>query len=516
MENETQPGGIISPSQPPAGQPPVPPTEPQPATPLTPAAPLTTETPAPGAAPVPAQPLPAFMNPPGTPGATSAPIQSASMQSKGMKNRLKLPLIIVAALLILGGGSAAAYFGVVVPNKPENKILSAFANLASQKNVTMDGSVNYSGSSSVNVDYKLALNSEKTQVGLSGSVGFKGAKIPYELRFLDKDLYFKVSGISSLASLAPSDSYGLDYGSLIKKIDDQWFVVDSSFVDNLGLKSSCIDDFSFALNNADVALLKKAYKEHPLFLVKSSSSESVDGVATTKYIVDPTSDTEAAAFASGLKELSLYKKAQSCAGNSVDDAVKDTAKSTSKDDAKGTFAIYVTKNKQLKKIEITSTESDNNFKMGATFSYAAVNIAKPDGAKPAQELYASVLGGLGFGGISDLSGATTSTNAADTERQNDITRIAVSLEEYGADNNGVYPSFADMNNSSFISSKMPSLDKEALKDPSGTSYALSATPQKGLYSYVVTPSGCDNSSQSKKCLSYVLTATLSDGTTYTQ
>ncbi|MDB5182747.1 MAG: hypothetical protein JWO47_531 [Candidatus Saccharibacteria bacterium] len=533
MENPPQPGGIISPTQPPAGQPaPTPNTQPAPApnvppapaqpqmqpapqaafqqAPMNPAAPSTQQPMAPAQA-APAQPMPAFMNAP-----SAAPVSASQMQGqkKSIKKKMVLPLVIIGALLIIGGGSAAAYFGYVVPNKPENKLLSAISNLATHKSVTIDGTVDYSpksGGTGVAVDYKLALNSETSQVGLSGTVGVGGAKVPYEIRYIDKDLYFKASDLNGLTSLIPSSGADLDFSSIIKQVDGQWFVVDRSFTDSLGLKTSCVTDSSFALNDADVTLIKKAYKQHPLFTVKSSSSQTVDGEATTKYLVDPASDSEASAFASNLKGLSLYKKAMECSGSSSNSSDSSSPSTSAKNTTTGTVSIYVTKDNQLKKIEINGSDDSSSMKIAATFSYAEVKLDKPAGAKSVQDLYTSVLGGLGFGptAFTDIQ-----SSAKDVERKADINALHGQLEAYWAQK-GYYPSLKDMNSAAFISANFKGLDQEALTDPDGSGTTFTVAPQKNAYTYTVQPSGCDNATKTQ-CVSYVLSAMNTDGTLYSK
>ena len=95
--------------------------------------------------------------------------------------------------------------------------------------------------------------------------------------------------------------------------------------------------------------------------------------------------------------------------------------------------------------------------------------------------------------------------ARNTERTTDIKAIQGQVEAYYAQN-GKYPTLANLNDSAFRSSNMKGLDPEALKDPKGTAQTLVATAGANNYSYVVSPTGCDNGSGGD-CSGYTLTAT---------
>jgi len=62
---------------------------------------------------------------------------------------------------------------------------------------------------------------------------------------------------------------------------------------------------------------------------------------------------------------------------------------------------------------------------------------------------------------------------------------------------------------------MSEFDASTLQDPSGTAATLVSTPQKNAYSYLATPSGCDNSNNNY-CTGYTLTATLEAGGVFTK
>ena len=113
--------------------------------------------------------------------------------------------------------------------------------------------------------------------------------------------------------------------------------------------------------------------------------------------------------------------------------------------------------------------------------------------------------------------------ARNTERETDIKALQGQIEAYYAQN-GRYPTLANMNTAAWRTANMKGLDCEAVKDPKGTGvgtcttdaapYQLAAAAAANVYSYDVTPAGCDNSATD--CTGYTLTATDEGGGTFTK
>jgi prepilin-type N-terminal cleavage/methylation domain-containing protein len=104
--------------------------------------------------------------------------------------------------------------------------------------------------------------------------------------------------------------------------------------------------------------------------------------------------------------------------------------------------------------------------------------------------------------------------ARNSNRQTDVNSVQTQLEAYFAQN-GHYPSLTDMNDSSWRSTNMKSLDTEALQDPQGSAATLVTSPVAKSYAYAVTnSSGTSCESDDTTCAQYTLTATLEGGTTY--
>jgi prepilin-type N-terminal cleavage/methylation domain-containing protein len=99
--------------------------------------------------------------------------------------------------------------------------------------------------------------------------------------------------------------------------------------------------------------------------------------------------------------------------------------------------------------------------------------------------------------------------ARNSKRQTDVKSLQTQIEAYFSEN-GHYPSLADMNSSTWLSTNMKSLDKGALTDPSNpNSSTLVAAPAAKSYAYAVKQSDgtTDCESDDTQCAQYTLTAT---------
>ncbi|HVX57082.1 MAG TPA: type II secretion system protein [Candidatus Saccharimonadales bacterium] len=96
-----------------------------------------------------------------------------------------------------------------------------------------------------------------------------------------------------------------------------------------------------------------------------------------------------------------------------------------------------------------------------------------------------------------------------SKRSEDIANIQQQLEFF-FQNNGYYPSLADMNNPAWLTKNLKHLDKSWLTDPSNPSKSekLVSKPTAKWYAYKVTDSsGKSCESNDTNCDLYVLTAT---------
>lgn len=102
-------------------------------------------------------------------------------------------------------------------------------------------------------------------------------------------------------------------------------------------------------------------------------------------------------------------------------------------------------------------------------------------------------------------------NARNRAREADINALHSQIEYYYGQNNK-YPTLAQLNDAAWRAANLKGLDAEALLDPQGTASTLVASPVAGSYSYVVTPTDCNNAGTD--CTGYTLTATYEGGGTF--
>lgn len=321
--------------------------------------------------------------------------------------RFGLFAAIAIGLFVLIGASAAAYYGVVVPNKPENTLKKAVSNTITQKKIKFDGKLSYESTDNkaaikaVNATFNGAADTEANTFGSAIEIIASGAKLPIELRRVDKSLYFKIGDLSSVKGLvqtaAPELASTIDV--INKKVANQWVEVDETLLKQTDAQThaDCTLNTSFALTQADVELLQKRYQEVPFAAVKSTSADTVNGHSATKYEVE-INDNKGAEFAKGLQDLSVVKKLKAC-DSSKSKSSPDTTSLADNDITP--LTIWVSKDsKQIVKLAGKSTAQDeqkSKFKASfeVTMQYGQATIIKPEGAKPALDLLSSLAPLLG-------------------------------------------------------------------------------------------------------------------------
>lgn len=174
---------------------------------------------------------------------------SFSQASLSNKKRKLFTGIVVLAVLLLGTG-AGAFFGIYVPNKPDNIWKKALNNTAagydklveyseSQKN-NKGGTIK--GNFKLDADQAVIDGSLETKYFDKNSVskvdiGTSGTRINFDLLTntpegsKNPDLYAKVSGLKGVDKLLGSEGAGL--GQALASYDNQWFVADHTLFDQL-------------------------------------------------------------------------------------------------------------------------------------------------------------------------------------------------------------------------------------------------------------------------------------------
>ena len=373
---------------------------------------------APESAPTPVTASP-FDAPPA--GSQPMPAESGAMSSgsSSPKKRLSFKLsktvaLITAAVVVLAGGGAAAYFGVVVPNKPENVLRKAVINTLEADQATYKGTLEATDDQGVNgkVEFTVAQNLPKKASDAKLSVTVSGVALTIEVRLLDGNIYINPGDLAklsnSLSTLSPQASYVL---APLTKYSDKWIVIDSSVLKTAGL--DCVIDSIYssqASMKADVAALETQFKAHPFTKIDKSSSDTLNGNKATKMEIK-LDDNEAAAFiknaasaTSASKSLKTCTEKSSAGAVSVDSQLKDI-----KGDGKThNFTVWVQDNHIAKVAYAAQSKSEPTASF--TIDYAAVNIEKPADAVSIVDVFTDLANQLGVSPqdlISSFSGGST-------------------------------------------------------------------------------------------------------------
>jgi hypothetical protein len=482
-------------------------------------------------------PSPAMPTPPPTgiivdgsfmPESTNAPafqpqMSDPSMASTGVagsKTRLpKAILIAVTAVTVLGFSSAAAYFGVVVPNQPANQLKKALLNTVQEKQASFKGTITADAAEdglAGKVDMDGKYNSDKKAAALTTAITVSGVKLNVETRYVDNSIYLKTSDLNTIATLAAG--FSPETGDLIKSvsgtISNKWIEIDSTLLNQAG--ASCVLDSKWTFTDKDIDLLTNQYQKHQFVTIKGTSSEAVNGLAATKFNL-AIDNKQASQYADGLNDLSMLKSLQKCA------AGKDLSNQTADSVSSGTTDLTIWVDKATKHVaqigydtpsqQAAKDGTKSSFRM--SFDYKPVSIDKPANATPVMDVFAKLQTQLGSSGL-DLTSLFTGVNgkAEDNTRQANIGALQTQLEVF-YQNNGYYPSLADMNNATWLKANMKELDPAILQDPVGSSSPLAGAPAPNVYAYQpADAAGKSCEADHTTCAAYKLTATLTDGTAY--
>lgn len=334
--------------------------------------------------------------PTGNPPAPDSPTVPAPPAPKSSGKKLfgklsVLPTVVIAAA-VLAGGTAAGYYGIILPNKPENVLKTAITNTLEQKKAKFDGKFVYESTDpeaevkAVNLTFSGQSDIEKNAYQSNFEVAASGAKLPLEIRRLDKNFYFKIGDLSSIKSVVELAAPG--YGSIVdtvgEKIANQWFEFDETLLKQAG--ADCALNISLAPTQEDIELIQKRYSEVPFTTIKSTSDDTVNGRSAIKYDME-LDDNKGAEFVKSLDELSFVKKIKECQGESTPLDTSELA-----DDDITPITLWVDKgSKTIAKFAMYSTKQDEEkAKAKGSFEistvYGEAEISKPEGARPAVEL----------------------------------------------------------------------------------------------------------------------------------
>lgn len=355
----------------------------------------------------PPEPTPAAETPLTQPTVSQAPVSAGIVPAQSVvtgsslakpRKRFSLALVAVLVLALVGGGGAAAYYGVIVPNKPENVLRTAVANTLQQKKTKFDAKLTYESTEksamvkAVNVTMNGQADMDAKAFQANVEVTASGATVPLEVRSLDKTVYLKFGSLKSLSGLVRTGSpeYAVYIDSIGKKVENQWMSIDETLMKQTG--SQCALDASYGLTPEDIELIMDQYSKTPFATVRSQTAETLNGRNTLKYVVD-LDGKKAAEYGKSLSELSFVKKLKEC---------ENTADTTKVEDSEdGTVTIWVDKaTKTVAKLATTSSpaqEAKEKAKASfeITMQYGQAEVSKPEGARPIMEVFGDLEGVLG-------------------------------------------------------------------------------------------------------------------------
>lgn len=310
------------------------------------------------------------------------------------KKGLLIGLLIGLLVIVLGGSAAAAYFGVVVPNKPENVLKTALANSFAADNITSE---HFTGSVSV-TEKK---NNQTVSGDFSGSANTDGAfeikanvdaivtKVTMDMRSVDgKSMYVKVGGLEGLPELmnASGDDMAMLYAPIVAGLNEQWIEINESILSQMGVSST-----SFKMTDADRQKMAQAYADHQFMVFKEQlKSEKIASTDSYHYkvVIDKTQLND---FIKALKDAKLdsLKLTQ----NDVDRmraALKEV------DFNKYPVDLWVSKaDKMINQIKFiySDNEAAMSFRLTVTDYNKPVTVEKPAGAKSLLQIISQLFGG---------------------------------------------------------------------------------------------------------------------------
>ncbi len=333
--------------------------------------------------------------------ARSAATIEPALNGPGKNKGLSLKRVVAIAALLLIGSLAATYYGIVVPNRPENVLKRAYVNTAKQRQSNFSSVINIESinPSAERVAVKVSTVGQ-TDVDARAfrfelAISVNHFTVTSEMRGIGQNLYLKTGNLDGIKSLV--QLFSSEYVSVIdfvnNKLADQWFEVDEALLSQAG--SRClVDIFPFAMTEKDLELLESRYDEAPFVTIKSVSSDTVNGRSATKFELE-IDDNKGAEFSEGLDELSVFRSIKKCIDTShvIDHDVLADGDITP-------LTIWVDKKSTtISKLTGRTTKQDEETNsIRGTFEinvqYDKVNISKPEGARPITELIGELYGAI--------------------------------------------------------------------------------------------------------------------------
>ncbi len=354
--------------------------------------------PVPETAPI-AQPQPMATMQPESPQPFMPMSQSQMVSSNAKKPRsgkLKALLIVLAGVTLLGGGSAAAYFGVVVPNKPENRIAAGVQKMLESDEWTATSTAEVSGTDSIG-SVKAESVSQYDRAGKAmatkSTVTVLGIKVPFEVRYVDKSIFMKVDDLTAVKNLlkASAPELGQIVESNEQKVVKQWVEIDSTVYKPLDF-----DCLMFTKpTGEETASMIDTFSGKGIATIKTSGSETVGGKEMRKYVLD-VDEKKLDSVGADLENLTYVKKLAACvktSGGAADTSQIGDQEKKITDELQGAtldMTLWLDGSNNISQFEMITTDKASKLELKTEMNYNPVNIDKPVGARSIVELIADL------------------------------------------------------------------------------------------------------------------------------
>lgn len=342
---------------------------------------------------------------PSTPPLSTEP-QPEKPKKQGGKKKWKVLGVSAFVLIALIIGF---YYLIYLPNTPQNILKKSVENALKMDKISGSGTLGFkqnNSDSGFSLAYALQTDTTKNAASVKAEAAVGEIKIPFEARTVENSAYLKLDDLSGVATLATGflgPESGAAIGKLGKQISGQWIEFDQSVTQGSGA-DTCTAGLTSQLSDEDIKQIIDLYNQNMFIDIKSTASDTIDGRSVTKAELGINQE-KAKAFGASTQQLDIVKKLTSCS-STASGVGSDQASSLESSDAK--LTVWVDKSKkEIVKIGLEGSDSDNTTTLDFTFNSDPVDIQKPEGAIPATQLLGQVLPLLGLGSATGETAAPT-------------------------------------------------------------------------------------------------------------
>jgi hypothetical protein len=293
------------------------------------------------------------------------------------KSKKKLILIVAGAVLVALVASGAV-FGLWY-NNPQNVVGDSFMKLATATSSEGTATLVMPSDGSTNTFALSYAQNEANEMSGTMTLASTGSGPVYGMKAafaVDKEqtAYVKVENLrKTVETFAKSNPEGAMYitmfDGIIDSVDNKWISISQTDLQKLeGTESedkelSCVEDkiAAFQGDKAQQNEVRDLYSKHPFIDVTQVGTETVEGVYSNHYQLQP-NEAKAKEFFAGTKNLTVFKNIDGCVEQDLAKAVDDSLKQESPTaDSKATdtvdYWVSVLSHEPVK-LSVKSVESD--------------------------------------------------------------------------------------------------------------------------------------------------------------